>query len=98
MKTAKEILQGFVNKQKEVHLDYATVLQAMELYANQDKWISVNDRLPEHRVMGISVDVIVFDGKDVFQDCYDYEFNNWCKNKYKSIVTHWMPLPEPPKV
>ena len=37
MKSAKEILQGYANRQKEVHLTYDIVLQAMEEYANQYK-------------------------------------------------------------
>lgn len=29
---------------------------------------------------------------------YDYDCEDWkIKNAYRGIVTHWMPLPEPPK-
>jgi len=77
-------------KQDETGFDF------MEIYANQPKWISVEDSLPPEKVMKISEDVIVYDGKDVFIDCYDYEFNQWCRIKYKSTITYWQPLPTEP--
>lgn len=68
------------------HFDILT-----ELDCNLPKWIPVTDRLPEkhERVlvyskatrMGRSIDFINSDG-------------NWYTT---SQVTHWMPLPEPPK-
>lgn len=55
------------------------------------RWIPVTERLPEQ-----GQEVIVYDGgvlkPKVF--CYlfwDKNFDNWAR------VTHWMPLPEPPK-
>ena len=72
------------------------VISLLENFANQPKWISVEDSLPPEKVMKISEDVIVYDGKDVFIDCYDYEFNQWCRIKYKSTITYWQPLPTEP--
>lgn len=74
-------------KQDETGFDF------MEDYANQSKWISVETELPKERVMRISDDVIVTDGKDTWQDCYDYDFSQWCKLKYQSNVIAWQPLP-----
>jgi hypothetical protein len=68
------------------------------------EWISVKDRLPEE-----NENVILYDGKEVF--CGDLFFGKlgkicWgiqacdgiCYGHYnKDEVTHWMPLPKPPK-
>lgn len=71
------------------------------------EWISVEDRLPEENEQ-----VLITDGSDVFY-AYKYYYEGWdyqiaedfdgeegvfstnaMKEKH---VTHWMPLPEPPK-
>ena len=55
-------------------------------------WISVKDRLPEQYSY-----VIAFTGLEVMEAFYDgWRFG--CTSKSHPIsVTHWMPLPEPPK-
>lgn len=60
------------------------------------QWISVKNRLPERRVQ-----VLVTDGFDI--DTGNLSVNGWW-HLDDSIscdclddVTHWMPLPEPPK-
>ena len=62
------------------------------------EWVSVNDRLPEE-----AVDIIVYTNKKriAFGYLYDGHFRdegheimaNWNIGE----VTHWMPLPQPPK-
>jgi len=66
--------------------------EASEIYANQSKWISVEDRLPENRTYVLS-----------FSPNYNNiaEFKHGCffeglERLYN--VTHWQPLPTtPPK-
>lgn len=62
------------------------------------EWISVKDRLPENR------QVVLFHQKNGFIYCAQY--TDFFDEEYWSIdgdcwsakdVTHWMPLPEPPK-
>ena len=67
------------------------------------KWISVDDRLPAPMVSVIT--------SRKFLDCetresiIDYRFidigggSMWYKDllSWKSVVTHWMPLPQPPR-
>jgi hypothetical protein len=67
------------------------------------EWISVDDRLPCENAMYI----ICFDNKVVceasFYRCPEYYNFNWqCPVTFDNIgyeecITHWMPLPEPPK-
>lgn len=67
-----------------------------------DKWISVKDALPED-----SKEALVFApacniiGKMLI-GCYYHESDTWTvydfrDSKLNEAVTHWMPLPEPPK-
>lgn len=60
------------------------------------EWISVKDRLPGQQVDVMSMDVLVFTGHGIDVSCYDFELKRWCGSPFM-IVTHWMPLPEPPK-
>ena len=79
---------------------YAIVDSIMELLATDnnvgDKWIPVSERLPEN-----SKDVLVWgSGYAVHIAWYVPTFNEWRTNEYDyddGEVTHWMPLPEPPK-
>lgn len=65
------------------------------------EWISVDDRLPEEKGEYLVAyhpcywdDVkedVTYTGIDTFRGK-----RTWAKNKFQRI-THWMPLPEPPK-
>lgn len=64
------------------------------------KWISVEERLPENAESGNWTAANVF-CKDGHIRIYDYNIKSkkW-KHGLNDImvkVTHWMPLPEPPK-
>ena len=64
------------------------------------KWISVKDRLPLLGQVVLCIKV-----SEEFPDCYmwylgelEYENGPWIDQEYKPIsLTHWMPLPPPPK-
>ena len=61
----------------------------------QSKWISVKERLPEQLT-----DVLSYRGHiNLMQvDCVDEKGKWYSEYKYDEYsVTHWMPLPEPPK-
>ena len=55
------------------------------------KWTSVTERLPEH-----GQEVIVYSGNVLKPTVFAYQFWNPKYDSWKHI-THWMPLPEPPK-
>jgi hypothetical protein len=67
------------------------------------EWIPVNDQLPENLQKVLAC--------DMYGEVYKLHFNNNFGNQWKYVVsgdgiyvsltihnvTHWMPLPEPPK-
>lgn len=64
--------------------------------AGKPKWIPVTERLPEHG----DVVLIYTKHKDIQVFQWDAVYDGWVGDRYnysKKVVTHWMPLPEPPK-
>lgn len=66
------------------------------------KWIPVTERLPEHEY-GESTSVLTVDLYGVMRVTY-FDGGNWCWQSGEALtttrvapITHWMPLPEPPK-
>ena len=55
------------------------------------EWISVKDRLPEQ-----GQEIIVYSGGVLKPTVFAYQFWNKHYDSWARI-THWMPLPEPPK-
>ena len=56
------------------------------------EWISVKDRLPEENTTVI----VATDNGIVFQCLYAYDgWNLWEGNEVN--ITHWQPMPQPPK-
>lgn len=79
----------------------------------QDRWIPVTERLPEvvdsylvvikakydyETEYEIDVDVATYNPyeKAYIDDCWN-TYNDWDEGQQYLHVTHWMPLPEPPK-
>ena len=59
------------------------------------KWISVKDRLPDN-----DVPVMIYNYDVNIGVYYKNKFHAFDENGYPfeiNYVTHWMPLPEPPK-
>ena len=67
-----------------------------KLLEEQPKWISVKDRLPEEKVWVLCLcragihEVLRWQNGQWLHDLSPFAY-------MKSFVTHWMPLPEPPK-
>jgi hypothetical protein len=59
------------------------------------EWIDVKDRLPEkeneYLVFGINVTTLNFIEGEWYSDVFNAIID-------KKLITHWMPLPEPPKL
>lgn len=66
-----------------------------QLEKQVQKWIPVTERLPKayERVM------VATERGDVLMDCISKRYGKWCMEHFDidTMVTHWMPLPEPPK-
>lgn len=79
--------------------DLRLFLEIMEEYASQDKWISVKDELPGdyQRVLGY-VEEINDLGKSHFAWNVSYsKYHGFLDNFKPCKITHWQPLPNPPK-
>ena len=55
------------------------------------RWIPVEERLPEE-----DVPVLCIDARGVQTVAWN-GWGEWCSPEIKAEITHWMPLPEPPK-
>ena len=57
------------------------------------RWLSVEDELPKNKEL-----VFITDGEYTDTGFYEYTFDEWqpCE-KWLGDITHWMPLPQPPK-
>ena len=82
----------------ETVLEYAENLPTTENGVTVQEWISVDDRLPEEKVN------CIVHYKHAYCDNDDFWAIGMCfydGNKFQLYwsykVTHWMPLPEPPK-
>lgn len=98
-----KIVDTVVSEALEREIDGKTIKQWMAEIAKY-QWISVKDRLPERK----SVDYLVAtriktDGTRGFNIAWiNGNDGAWSSNDEwicdgREVVTHWMPLPEPPK-
>ena len=63
------------------------------------KWIPVSERLPENAGRYLTAIIRANDERDVFDlwfDCGEWYIDE-NDDEFIHKVTHWMPLPEPPK-
>lgn len=72
------------------------VAKYLELWVKQPRWIPVTERLPEERC-----DYLVFAVGGAWRQISSIEIAYWDGDRFLvqsfNAVTHWMPLPEPPK-
>lgn len=78
--------------QAEAHAE--ALFEAGYCKQSEGEWISVNDRLPDRAGKYL---VSTFDGRVGISNLIDYYCDGDLSfDNYK--VTHWMPLPKPPKM
>ena len=74
----------------ETVLEYAENLQTTDII---QEWISVKDRLPEKdEIVIICTDENFIYAGELIGDTWFLDNDSWT-----ATVTHWMPLPRPPK-
>lgn len=92
--TPEYMLNGV--RSSDVCRDALAYIQQLEVQV--PKWISVEDRLPEKIATGC---LVYADGWTQVADwTHDKYGNDWwfyVDGEYDPEITHWMPLPEPPK-
>lgn len=88
---SKDLLENTMIISKNPDLVYReyTLKDLLEEYSKESNWISVEDRLPEDYEW-----VICGNSKTQKSHYGRYEDNRWTRGRE---VTHWQPLPEPPK-
>lgn len=93
----KSYLVAGVNHLNDEEYAYnQAISDVIDIIKQHDPWIIVEDRLPEEGVM-----VLCFNAEYV----RPYFVASWCPEEgwfidvdgYVYVITHWMPLPEPPK-
>ncbi len=92
MKTAEQILKFTLGKEcfnSEEEDFKQAIYVAMEEYANQDKWVGVDERLAEK---GEKV-LVFFD----YGDKQTIEIDECSIYQKATFITKWQPLPNPPK-
>ena len=102
MKEQIEEMANVIQHSFQMLLPHDMALVSAEYLCNEgyrkQEWISVEDRLPEESV---DVLVVVKIGNRVSVDTdriYGGKWFNYGKlGHLQGYVTHWMPLPEPPK-
>ena len=66
---------------------------------SKSPWISVNEILPPEEKDGLSIKVLVVSTKGKIDfSRYDYDVGGWISPVLDIAFTHWMPVPEPPKL
>ena len=89
-----EILDRFVYDEWYSNGDIAEKLISFGVTVQE--WISVNDRLPESGKEGVLI-ALRWGEVDIGW-CEDGRWDSEFVNEYEDgEVTHWMPLPQPPK-
>lgn len=96
------LLRKAANVIEELSAKYEKALRDLVKHVELPKWIPVTERLPDN----IDEEVLVCNegyGKDGtgFATVAVYNGNGWLecweRKQYLACITHWMPLPEPPK-
>ena len=85
---AADAIEGLLSERDEVNAD--SWKTAFEVERDEHRWIPVTERLPSEDGF-----TLIFTANGNPGVCYFT--NGWWGGYSKNHITHWMPLPEPPK-
>ena len=88
MHEAADAIEELLSERDEVNAD--SWKTAFEVERDEHRWIPVTERLPEEAGF-----TLIFTANGNPGVCYFT--NGWWGGYSKDHITHWMPLPEPPK-
>lgn len=106
MDVREKLIELLTNSQQLDVLDWATGWEEAANYliahgVTVQEWISVEDRLPEKHDRFICTYKFNSNSEMQFVGVLDYyasdHYPHWQHESAGVIVTHWMPLPKPPK-
>jgi len=91
----EESLKGFTGQWLS---DQARIKELESLLADKEEWISVKKRFPVIESDGTSEQVMIIDDDGNIDLSHYNSRGDWDYNyEYEMQVTHWRPLPKPPK-
>lgn len=116
MKTAENLIGEYLEEVKDIPVSGLPLFSAndcrilMQRFANQDRWISVKERLPENNQLCFCFQNIPEDDFKfivLWFDAMSEKFRGW-DNTFETRdakdedgfflnITHWQPLPNEPK-
>ena len=84
----------YIGEKCALQVSVDTLAYIQQLEAQVPKWYSVNDREPDGECLAVGkygdmlIGYVYLKGKEF-----------WCENEHEILydITHWIPLPEPPK-
>ena len=91
-----KIIDNIVSEVLERKIDGKTLKQWLE-EIKKYRWISVKDRLPERNGVYLAYDGEYISTVEYEKGRHDSEWTDDYEGYLDLLVTHWMPLPEPPK-
>ena len=101
MAREKQILSAYQKLKEKLGSQEHTFMCAAIWADSHPHWISVEDELPpkKSKYDGLSNNVLATDGKEIYESVYNHDFGEWFTHDLWAInnITHWMPLPAPPK-
>jgi len=99
---AADAIEELSKKYRDSEVDNTSLTGWLAEEHAKHLWIPVTERLPEHEY-GESTSVLTVDLYGVMRVTY-FDGGNWCWPSGEALttmrvapITHWMPLPEPPK-